>query len=192
MDSSPSSSSVHGIPQARILKWVAISFSRGSSPPRVELAFPVSPALAGGFFITQPPGKPYMSQFWHLNPISVVCIQCFWCVSKSSQPLTSDPTSLAPGFLLLLLCVELLTPYTLFHFSASVLSSTSKLEEGNQVTSSLSSSNPLCKSGRRPNACSMLVLFEFTSEMLSFPSPGWGPAGLGGPHTGVSQVMCRL
>ena len=88
-------------------------------------------------------------------------------MSKSSQPLTSDPTSLAPGFLLLLLCVELLTPYTLFHFSASVLSSTSKLEEGNQVTSSLSSSNPLCKSGRRPNACSMLVLFEFTSEMLS-------------------------
>ena len=39
---------------------------------------------------------------------------------------------------------------------------------------------------------SMLVLFEFTSEMLSSPSPGWGPAGLGGPHTGVSQVVCRL
>ena len=28
------SSSVHGISQARILEWVAISFSRGSSPPR--------------------------------------------------------------------------------------------------------------------------------------------------------------
>ena len=27
-------SSVHGILQARILEWVAISFSRGSSPPR--------------------------------------------------------------------------------------------------------------------------------------------------------------
>ena len=30
-DCSLSSSSVHGISQARILKWVAISFSRGSS-----------------------------------------------------------------------------------------------------------------------------------------------------------------
>ena len=34
MDHSPSGSSVHGISQARILKWVAISFSRGSSQPR--------------------------------------------------------------------------------------------------------------------------------------------------------------
>ena len=30
MDCSPSGSSVHGISQARILEWVAISFSRGS------------------------------------------------------------------------------------------------------------------------------------------------------------------
>ena len=30
MDCSPPRSSVHGIPQARILEWVAISFSRGS------------------------------------------------------------------------------------------------------------------------------------------------------------------
>ena len=34
MDGSPPGSSVHGIPQARILEWVAISFSRGSSWPR--------------------------------------------------------------------------------------------------------------------------------------------------------------
>ena len=34
MDYSPPSSSVHGIFQARILKWVAISFYRGSSWPR--------------------------------------------------------------------------------------------------------------------------------------------------------------
>ena len=33
-DSSPSGSSVHGILQARMLEWVVISFSRGSSPPR--------------------------------------------------------------------------------------------------------------------------------------------------------------
>ena len=35
-DCSPPGSSVHGILQARILEWVAISFSRGSSPPREQ------------------------------------------------------------------------------------------------------------------------------------------------------------
>ena len=34
MDRSPSDSSVHGVSQARILEWVAISFSRGSCQPR--------------------------------------------------------------------------------------------------------------------------------------------------------------
>ena len=34
MDCSPPGSSVHGIFQARILEWVAISFSRGFSQPR--------------------------------------------------------------------------------------------------------------------------------------------------------------
>ena len=36
MDCSPSGSSVHGISQARILEWVAISFSRGFFRPRDE------------------------------------------------------------------------------------------------------------------------------------------------------------
>ena len=34
MDCSPPGSSVHGVVQARVLEWGAISFSRGSSPPR--------------------------------------------------------------------------------------------------------------------------------------------------------------
>ena len=34
MNCSPQGSSFHGILQARILEWVAISFSRGSSRPR--------------------------------------------------------------------------------------------------------------------------------------------------------------
>ena len=34
VDCSPPTSSIHGILQARILEWVAISFSRGSSRPR--------------------------------------------------------------------------------------------------------------------------------------------------------------
>ena len=42
MDCSPPGSSVHGILQARMLQWVAISFSGGSFQPEME---PVSPAL---------------------------------------------------------------------------------------------------------------------------------------------------
>ena len=42
MDCSPPGSSVHRILQARILKWVAISFSRESSNPGIE---PGAPAL---------------------------------------------------------------------------------------------------------------------------------------------------
>ena len=42
MDGSPPGSSVLGILQARILKWVAIPFSRGSSQPRDQTR---SPAL---------------------------------------------------------------------------------------------------------------------------------------------------
>ena len=37
MGCSPPGSSVHGIFQARILEWVAISFSRGSSRPRDQI-----------------------------------------------------------------------------------------------------------------------------------------------------------
>ena len=54
MDCSPPGSSVHGISQARILKWVAISFSRGSSLPRDRTH--VS-GIAGGFFTAKLPGK---------------------------------------------------------------------------------------------------------------------------------------
>ena len=37
MDCSPLGSSVHRIPQERILEWVAVSFSRGSSQPRIQV-----------------------------------------------------------------------------------------------------------------------------------------------------------
>ena len=39
MDCSPSGSSVYGISQARILEWVAISFSRAYSDPIIKLSF---------------------------------------------------------------------------------------------------------------------------------------------------------
>ena len=54
MDSSPPGSSVRGISQARLLEWVAIPFSRGSSRPRDQTH--VS-CLADGLFTTESPGK---------------------------------------------------------------------------------------------------------------------------------------
>ena len=62
MDYSPPGSSTHGIFQARILKWVAISSSRGSSQPRDQTW--VS-CIAGGFFTTELPGKCWhVGKFW--------------------------------------------------------------------------------------------------------------------------------
>ena len=52
MDCSPLGSSVHGILQARILEWVAISSSRGSSCPQLE---PMPPGSE--FSTTQTPGN---------------------------------------------------------------------------------------------------------------------------------------
>ena len=65
-DYSPPGSSVCGISQARILEWVAISSSRGSSWPRDWTCLS---CLAGGFFTTEPPGN--------LSMMSVIRHQLF-------------------------------------------------------------------------------------------------------------------
>ena len=50
MDCGLPSSSVHGILQAKILEWIAMPSSKGSSDPEI-----VSLALASGFFTTSAP-----------------------------------------------------------------------------------------------------------------------------------------
>ena len=52
MDCSPPGSCDHGILQARILEWLAISSSRESAQPRERTASPIAPALADRFFTT--------------------------------------------------------------------------------------------------------------------------------------------
>ena len=56
MDCSLTSSSVHGIFQARILEWVAIYFSKGSSQPRdrTQVSHMEEDSL-----LSEPPGKPF-------------------------------------------------------------------------------------------------------------------------------------
>ena len=62
MDCSPPGSSVRGISHARILDWVAISFSRGSSQPRDQTHGFTSPALHTGSLPLSRQGSP-------LNPL---------------------------------------------------------------------------------------------------------------------------
>ena len=52
MDCGPSGSSIHGIFQARIVKWVAISLSRDLPNAGIEPKSLMSPALSGEFFTT--------------------------------------------------------------------------------------------------------------------------------------------
>ena len=55
MDCSPPGPSVHGILQAGILEWVAISSSRGFSPARDQTGLSCVSCMAGGFLTTEPP-----------------------------------------------------------------------------------------------------------------------------------------
>ena len=73
MDCSPPGSSVHGILQTRILKWVAMLSSRGSSQPNDQMSL-MSPALAGRFFTT--------STTWEA--------QHSWSVSQFSRSVVSN------------------------------------------------------------------------------------------------------
>ena len=106
MDCSPLGPSVHGILQARILEWVAMPSSRGSSPPKdqTRVSF-VWPALAGRFFTT--------SATWEPGPLGQQLDSSCWKVLSHLQ-LKSTPESLRkmpyayPGQVI---------SFTSFHFS---------------------------------------------------------------------------
>ena len=66
MNCSLPGSSVLGILQARILEWVAIFFSRGSSQPRDQTWISY---FAGRFFTTESPGKPWKDMGEAQSPI---------------------------------------------------------------------------------------------------------------------------
>ena len=72
-------SSLHEILQARVLEWAAMPFSRGSSWLRDWTRVSCSSFMEGRFFVTEPPGKPFLhlvnfsdtsSQSLHAN---IVC-----------------------------------------------------------------------------------------------------------------------
>ena len=67
MDYSPPGSSVHGILQPRILEWVAISFSRGSSRPRDRIQ--VSRIVDRRFTVNPCVGKIPWRREWQPIPV---------------------------------------------------------------------------------------------------------------------------
>ena len=80
-DSSPPGSSVHGITPARILEWVAMPSSRGSSPFRDRTC--VS-CIASRFFPAEPLGKHYIHTIWlYLYEITRKDIRRHWQQNSS-------------------------------------------------------------------------------------------------------------
>ena len=74
MDCSLQGSSVHGILQARILEWVVMPFSRGSSWPRDQTHIS---CIAGGFFTT--------SSTWKKHDRGIQCLS-LWSAESVTGP----------------------------------------------------------------------------------------------------------
>ena len=70
MDCSPPGFSVHGSFQTRILEWVAMSSSRGSSQPRDWTHVSCSSCTVGRFFTAEPLGKPSRRGKVPQNPVA--------------------------------------------------------------------------------------------------------------------------
>ena len=75
MDCSPPGSSVHGILQARIMEWVAMPSSGGSSQPRDRTHVSCMSCIAGGLFI-----------HWAPREAPDICIH----IADSQQRLTQN------------------------------------------------------------------------------------------------------
>ena len=94
MACSPPVFSVPGILQARILEWVAMPSSRGSSRPRGQTRVSCGSFIADGFFTAQPPGKPtYVPTTYQLSPFLY-----FSCIYKSIIYLLTYLSSIYAGF----------------------------------------------------------------------------------------------
>jgi len=85
VDCSLPDSSVHRILQAKILEWVAISFSRGSSKPRDQTHISMFPALAGRFFTTS-------ATEYYINNRILVILSLLSDTYVCTQSLQSCPT----------------------------------------------------------------------------------------------------
>ena len=74
MDCSPAGSSVHGISQARILEWAAISCCRGSFQPRNQTHVSFV-SYIDRFFTSVPPGKHIYIYIYICNLIHIATFE---------------------------------------------------------------------------------------------------------------------
>ena len=93
MDCSLPGSSLHGILQARVLEWVAISFSRGSSRPRDQTW--VSCILGRRFNLWATTGKPLERKVTAKIWIPLFLMAKFW-ENSAAKSLQSCPTLCDP------------------------------------------------------------------------------------------------
>ena len=83
MDCSLPGSSVHGITHTRILEWVAISFSRGSSRTRDQTCFPcASPALQVDSLLLNHQESPIYLFLKYFIGVALQCRVSFRCTKK--------------------------------------------------------------------------------------------------------------
>ena len=87
MDCSTPGSSVHEISQARVLEWVAISFSRGSFPlrDRTQVSH-----IAGRFFTIWDTREAHINAKWDLNSPFVDSPRPMWALNILLKHLTKE------------------------------------------------------------------------------------------------------
>ena len=84
MDCSLPGSTTHGIFQARILEWLPFPSPGDLPDPGIK---PTSPAFVGGFFTTEPPGKPQVlfSLEQNMTVLTLSSLSC-WRIPWREEP----------------------------------------------------------------------------------------------------------
>ena len=119
MDHGPPGSSLHGVLQARILEWVAMSPSMGSFQPRDCTR--VS-CIAGGFSATEPLGKPHKSlySFFYVIILIFLSAALIWCIPFPCLCVNSF-FSLVHSYVILCVLVHFFYLYALWFLSGTFL-----------------------------------------------------------------------
>ena len=92
MDCSLPGSFVHEILYTRLVEWVAMFSSRGSSQPRDQTRIYCGSCTAGRFFTTEPRGKPicvcvYIYQYTHISHFlyPFICLHVLAIVNSAAM-----------------------------------------------------------------------------------------------------------